>query len=107
MIWDVNVLGGFKEQQGDQSGKSRAGGEVEDVKESQQVKPDRPLKHFGFCWMKWGVTVCIVLNGRNLIKLGFQETLLLLYKEFTVNVRSEREDGARAEAGSPIKRLLK
>lgn len=25
----------------------------------------------------------------NLIHLGFQETLLLLYKEFTVNVRSE------------------
>ena len=51
--------------------------------------------------------MCIVLNGSNLIKLGFQETLLLLYKEFTVNVRSEREGGARAEAGSPIKRLLK
>lgn len=46
-------------------------------------------------------------QGSNLINLGFKETLLLLYKEFTVNVRSEREGGARTEAGSPIKRLLK
>lgn len=43
----------------------------------------------------------------NLINLGFKETLLLLYKEFTVNVRSETGGGARAEAGRPIKRLLK
>lgn len=54
--------------------------------------------------MKWGVTVHSLKQESNLINLGLKKPLLLLYKEFTVNVRKWDGGGARAEAGRPIKK---